>query len=286
MRDNSVPYTLSGPGGVVVFDPVDPNSRMWVEDCTFNSGIRSEISDRPQAHGSYIDPGFKGGGVWASTVRIIGGGLTLETQRTRVVKVLNSLLGDSGGGTLRWCNQGSSTPQRLSNVRLLDENFKIDGGTLLAMMQLGSEKPFAEDETAVLADSAPLTASGGGFTIPLVVPFTLTPSSGGNLTVTNNGDFYAYPVLRIYGPIVAPRLTNVTLVKSLVWTGSIADGDYWEVDLFAKTVKLNGVTSVTSMDVASSDWFKCGIGDTILQLFGYNYSTSTFLRAYMRSSWG
>lgn len=165
------------------------------------------------------------------------------------------------------------------------EGPKDDNGTWLTHLQLITEKPFAENETAIVYDSDALDTEGGGFVIPFEIPFTFTGSSGGSVTITNTGDFYMFPVFRLYGPLSSPQLVNVTTGKRLAWTGSIADGDYWEVDLFDKTVLLNGVERILSLDIEQSDWFACGVGDTEIQLSGTGSTSSTLLQAYVRSSW-
>lgn len=284
MRDDSLTYTLTTPGGVVT---LQPGTNIFARDIEWSADIKTEIFDRPQAHGGYYDAAFKGGGVWACTTwlkAIRVSAATVEANRSSVVKAINSIM--DADGTLSWTNYGGTTAMQLTVRALQDIKFVKGGVGWLANMQLYSEKPFAEDATATTVDSIALTAGGGGFSIPLTIPVTLTASSGGTLQVTNSGDFYAYPILRVYGPITNPNVINSTLGQRLVFSGSIASGDYWEIDLFNKTVKLNGLTSIRALTVASSDWFKCGFGTTDLQLSGTNYTSTTKLRALMRSAWG
>jgi len=277
----------------VVFDPspigFNDNAPMWLTDISFASDVRAETDVRPQRHGGILDPGKRGSGLLDCTAKIVATEDTLEANRTSLVKVLNSILGEDGTGTMRWTNQGSSNPLALTGLYLVDGPvFTIDNTTWDIHFVLQSEKPFAEDAEATIVDSVALTASGGGFTIPLTIPVTFTSSGGGTLTVSNAGDFKAYPVVRVYGPITNPVVTNNTAGKSLVFTGSIASGDYWEIDLFANTVLINGVSDapVTTIDVAQSTWFGCALGDTSLQLTGTGFDTNTKLRALFKSAWG
>lgn len=281
LRDNSIPVTFTTDGGVVVFDHT---TRCYFEQVNFKAATRAEVTAAPQRHGSYRDPGYKEGGLLTGEVRLYGDGALLHQNRTMLERALNACL--DGGGVMTWLPQGSSTRQRLDDLYLDDYDFKGDGSSLIASIQLGCDKAFSEDADATVVDSAALTETGGGFTIPLTIPFTLTASSGGDLSVTNTGSFYAYPVLRAYGPIVDPHVINQTTGERLVFEGSISSGDYWEIDMHAQTVKLNGVQSITALDVAASTWWKCGFGTSALQLAGSGFTAQTFLRAYMRSAYG
>lgn len=284
MRDNSLIYTLTTPGGVVTFQR---GTNIFFKDVDWSAQINAEISERPQMHGGYYDAAFKSGGVWTGTAWLQAmrvAGATIEANRTSVVKAINSIM--DADGTLGFTNTGSSTPLALTVRAMQDVKFNIGALGWIANVMLYSEKPFAEDATATTVDTSALTAGGGGFVIPLTLPTTFTASSGGTSTVTNNGDFYAYPKLRVYGPITNPNVINSTLGQRLVFSGSIADGDYWEIDLFEKTVRLNGLTSIRALTVASSSWFKLGFGNTDLQLSGSGYNSNTKLRALMKSAWG
>lgn len=284
MRDDSLTYTLTTPGGVVT---IQPGTNVFARDIEWNADLKTEITDRPQMHGGYYDGAFKGGGVWQAVVWIKAmrvAAATFEANRSALVKAVNSII--DGDGTLGWTNQGSATPLALTVRALQDLRFSRGPVGWLANMQLYSEKPFAEDATSTDTDSVALTSGGGGFTIPLTLPVTFTGSSGGTLTVTNNGDFYAYPKMRVYGPITNPVVINSTSGERLAFTGSIAAGDYWEIDLFQKTVKLNGITSIRALDVSESTWFRLGFGNTDMQLAGSGYSGVTKLRVFMKSAWG
>lgn len=283
MRDNTLAYTLVTPGGTAVGEST-PTSTMWVEECNFHADTIMDRNGRPQAYGSSQMPGTKDGGVWSSTWRLIGNGATIAANEILLTRALHSLI--RGTGTLQWTTKLGSA-QRLPGLQLLADDSKIDGTSKVWQIQLAAERPAAEDLNATVINSVPLTDGGGGFTIPLTIPFTLVGSSGGTLQVENVGNFDAWPVLRAYGPIDNPRITNLSTGESLVFNGSIAAGDYWEIDLFAQTVLLNGVIPVNAINDALSDWFSIGItGPVTLQYSGNNYSTSTLLRAYMRSGWG
>lgn len=283
MRYGLIDYTLSTPYETLEFDPT---GNLFIEACEFSAAVAAARTKRPQSHGALQYPGTKDGGIWNAQARLLGAGGSIETQRSALVAALNDIVDEQG--TLEWTNPGAANALQLTGLQLLEDvAFARDGGTLLAQFQLGSEKPCAEDAEATVVDSAALSTGGGGFSIPLTIPFEIVASSGGDLVVTHDGDFkYAYPVLRSYGPAINPVLINHTVGERLVFEGSIAAGDYWEIDLFAKSVKLNGVSSIRALDSSQSTWWKCVRGANALQFSCSGYTTTTFLRAFMRSSWG
>lgn len=289
MRENGLAYTLTTPAGTLTLNPANfAGSGLYVEDIDFNASIRNEQTDRAQAHGAYLDNSFKGGGTLALSLLVGGSSATnRETLNQSVLSAFNSTLGADGTGTLTWASQDGSSQRQLSGLQLSDDvQFERVGGTIKRIHALfSSERPFAEDATTTIVDSSALTSVGTGFTIPLTIPFTVTSSGGGLASVSNAGSFRSYPILRVYGAITNPVVRNLTDNRALTFTGSIAAGDFWEIDLFNKTVKLNGVSTVTTLSVASSDWFSIPIGSSSLQLGGSSFDTNAKLRVLMRSAW-
>lgn len=284
MRGDDLTYTLTTPGGVVVFQP---RTNVFFRDIEWAANINAETFDRPQMHGGYYDAAFKGAGVWAATAWINAtrvAAATVEANRSAVVKAINSIM--DADGTLGWTNLGGTTPLALTVRAQQDVKFSKGAVGWLANVSLYSERPFAEDASETTYDTVALTSGGGGFTIPLTIPVTFTSSSGGDVTVTNSGDFYAYPKMRVYGPITNPQVINNTSGERLAFVGSIASGDYWEIDLFNKTVKLNGITAIRALEISESTWFRFGFGNTNMQLSGSGYDAVTKLRILMKSAWG
>ena len=288
MRDNSVEYTFTTPGGVFTFTRVD-GAVTRLKDIAFNAQVRARISDRTQKHGARIRKPFKSGGTLNVTLQTRpenGSAAAVEASRSSLVRCVNSLM--LGDGTLEWTNRGAVDPIVLSGLSLpSDLASSIQNAGWMWNLQLASSKPFAEDATATVVDSAPLSAGGGGFTIPLSIPFTITASAGGDLEVNHVGDFpEAYPVLQAFGPLTNPILINQLTGERLVFDGSIAAGDYWEIDLWERTVTLNGSTPIRALRASQSTWWSVQLGVNPLQLAGSGYTSATKLRANMKSSWG
>jgi hypothetical protein len=95
-----------------------------------------------------------------------------------------------------------------------------------------------------------------------------TNSPGGRVKVTNSGNFKASPTFKIYGQIEAPAILNETTGKEFAFksTTTIANGDYYVVDMTKKTiVDSSGNNKFNELD-PSSDWITIEPGDNWLQL--------------------
>lgn len=292
MRESGLQYTLTTPGGTLTLNPTHfTPPGYFVADIDFAAAVRAEDIDRPQDHGSYLDNAKLAGLSGILEVDVIGSSASnRESLLNALLQAYLSILGEEGTGTLSWTPQDGSAARQISGLQLMDYPTQIRrGGTLKGYhVALKAQKPYAETATADQVSSTAMTAAGGGWKIPLVIPVTFTSSGGGVCSLTNSGTVPVRPVLRIYGPVTSPNVVNVTTGQRLVFTGSIATGDMWEVDLFRRTVTLNGIATsiITTLDVSQSTWFSLGRGSTVLQLTGSAYTSATLLLVYMRSAWG
>lgn len=292
MRETGVQYTLTSDGGSLTINPTGwTGAGYYARKVSVQPNLSAAISDRPQQDGSYADTSYLGGLQVELDCLIFGSGAaSRQSLNDAAVKVLRGA--KNGSGVLSWTTQDGAEAMRLTDLTLTGyPQFESVGGTVKAWMaMLQSEKPYAESATATTVDSVALTSSGAGLTVPLTIPFTLTASGGGTLTYTNNGSVPHRPVLRVYGPANSPIVANVTTGQRLVFTGSITSGEFWEIDLFNRTVTLNGVATATtplrSLTPASSTWFECGVGTTSLQLACSAFDSNTKLRAYQRNARG
>lgn len=108
---------------------------------------------------------------------------------------------------------------------------------------------YDDDESSVLIPFIS-TTTGAGITLPATMPALMTTSlTNGSDQVSVSGRAPAYPIIRFNGPWTNPVM--VTDDWTLAWTGSIADGDYIEIDArpWALTVKnAAGASKVEGLD--------------------------------------
>lgn len=97
-----------------------------------------------------------------------------------------------------------------------------------------------------LTASTGLPSQSGGMTFPLTFPLTFdSVIVSGLVSLSNPGTIDGPCVLRIDGPVVAPRVTHVNSGRSLVFASSLAlaDGEYLIVDMQRREVLAQGQAS-------------------------------------------
>lgn len=107
--------------------------------------------------------------------------------------------------------------------------------------------------------------SGGGFTVPFVLPVTFAPSSGGSGTANNTGNILTYPVLTLRGQLTNPYIQNATTGKFLQLNRVVAGGETVVIDMADKTILL-GTTSLLISKATGSDWWGLQAGNNSIAL--------------------
>lgn len=90
----------------------------------------------------------------------------------------------------------------------------------------------------------------------------------GTMYATNNGDYHTYGVIRISGPITNPALYHVESNRTLKFNIVLGPTDFLDVNLRARTVKLNGKQFKRSSLTTDSLWFTLGPGQNSIRLRG------------------
>jgi hypothetical protein len=125
--------------------------------------------------------------------------------------------------------------------------FEIPGGVL-------------EDVNQSTAVIRPILASLGR-TYTKSYPWAFVAGSGGtNSIITSQGNVSTPPLMRMYGGCSNPTVKNVTTGQQLSFTNvSLAAGQYLEIDVAARTVYLNGDSSLSyynKLDFTVSAWWE------------------------------
>lgn len=267
-----------------------------VEGLVGISAPRRSVRPRPQAHGSidetrYLDEGIVSiaGDVWGSTqeaayaeLRVLNG-------------VIMSSMGDSAAGmTLTW-TEGVSGLSLQRTVRLAGPMLPplIEGGARLTYsLILASCDPVSYSQTLTTATGSALATAGGGDLFPDT--FTalggdvFADSAAGTTMFTNAGNMETRPVLRIYGLVTAATVVCGTSRISL--TGSIAAGDYLDIDLRSRKLTLwsGGVSSNAAalLVPGSTQWFALPANaTTTLSLLAGTFDASARLDVIGRSAY-
>jgi len=293
MRESGLAYQLIAPDETIINinnSFTADGYYMKYDGLLFQTGARMEMADRAQQHGSYIDPSHKTGMTGSIEIMLLGStAASRQSLQDNLVKVLDQLHGSEGTGRLVWEPQDGSAERAIFGLQLAEAyQFAYHAGMMKSChILLSSEKPYAELSTTTNVDTSTVTSEGSGWEIPLTIPFTLVTGGGGLSTVQNSGSVVGYPVMQVYGPINNFTIANLTDGYSLTFSGSIADGDYWTIDLFERTVlDAAGNNVIGTFDAANSQWFGFRPGNVDMQISGAGTGTNTKLRVLQSSYWG
>lgn len=195
----------------------------------------------------------------------------LATQREDFAEILGKILED-GSKTLK-INKANGV-----NVQIDVKALKVAGdlsaaNPLLANMlvEFEAEYPYLQDQTLQSTDIN--IFSGGGMSIPMGIPMSMGVGGTNEVTLTNNGNAAAYPILYFYGPLLNPSLTNLTTGKTFGLTYDLTDSSqYIEVDTFNRTVVLRSAGTNVRGSV-SGDFWTLARGANVIHLSASTYNT-------------
>lgn len=116
--------------------------------------------------------------------------------------------------------------------------------------------------------------TGGGYLLPAIIPYVLTASTGGSVTLTNDGDEITWPKIDndgnggivLTGSLTNPILSNLTTGKTLELNYTIQSGDYVQIDMARQLILLNGSSTLISTKTPTSDWWGLAPGVNLISL--------------------
>jgi len=132
-----------------------------------------------------------------------------------------------------------------------------------------------------------IPTSTGGFSFPLTFPLNFgTARVGGTVSCNNLGNFESLPLIRIYGPVNAPEIKNVTDSNKYIKVNMVvSSGDYLEINLDSKTIMLNGTASRYLYLNSGSNWFSLLSGNNSLTFKDSGGNVLGYAQIIFRSSW-
>lgn len=150
----------------------------------------------------------------------------------------------------------------------------------------GVEYSAATTETTIMLQSITTT----GRTYPLVYPRTYAAQTGsGVATVTNSGTVDTAPIIRIFGPVVGPRIVNETADRVLEFLGlSVGSTEYIEIDMARKTVQWRGEPGADAnrrSALTTREWWVLAPGDNIIRFTGTSGSSPAQALVLSQDAW-
>lgn len=131
-------------------------------------------------------------------------------------------------------------------------------------------------------ESTGMSASLGGFTLPITLPVaTGAVSVSGAITVTNEGDMDSPPVFVVWGPTPAGATITDQTGRELYVPEAVSAGRRLVIDVAARTALLDGVSS----RVVAGTWPMLSPGVNQFHFNASTYNANALLSLIYRSAW-
>lgn len=231
-----------------------------------------------------------------------GGSLDIDFAEMRTIVIDGTVYGDSSSlqgylETLKanYAPSNTSYPlyfyapglgQRMIYCKSLGVKYDWDTAVRLGMSPIQIQLK-AEDPTIYIGEqimlSCGLTSGGSGSGFPYGFPRDFGSSISGSNTVNayNLGNKPVGALIR-FKEVISPVVVNDTTGDYLQLDATIASGEYYELDLKNRTVRLDGITNRRNLLANSSRWFLLQPGDNMLRFTGTPNGTAD-MDVYYRS---
>lgn len=165
----------------------------------------------------------------------------------------------------------------------IDTDFQFNVARKIAI-ELTCTDPLIYD-TVTQTQSVGLPSPTAGLTFPASAPFVFGASTGGQMTLTNNGNYPTSFVATITGPMTNPKMTigNQTLGFNII----LGSSDSLVVDTGKRTATLNGTAPRVNTLLTGSSWLTLAPGVNTLQVASSDSAQVTGqFGVSFQSAWG
>lgn len=172
----------------------------------------------------------------------------------------------NGYHTLQWETQAGEEQYqcnaKVSTLPRIDKAFKVKNHRTF-FVALKCEDPRLYSQELITANLRYTWYQAGQY-LPMYLPTYLSSVSIYEKNLYNGGNFGTAPIIRINGGSVNPQVWNKTHDIKMKLNATIADDDYYEIDVFNHTVKDKaGNNKINSVD-SDSDWLWLMPGDNYI----------------------
>jgi hypothetical protein len=163
-------------------------------------------------------------------------------------------------------------------------NADFNAGYVSFQAQMLCEDPRIYDSSALKIGPVGLPSTIGGRSYPKIYPHAYgTVSTGGTLTVTNQGNTYSFPTILIDGPATTPILQNVTLSTTMRFNIVLGSTDQLVIDTALRTVKFNGADRIDILQ--GVDFIKLAAGANDFVFTAQNFTSGGQVTVLFRNAY-
>lgn len=221
--------------------------------------------------GQKISPSKPNSFKFSSEWMIIGSSFSdLATQREDFIELLGDILkNESATWKINKAN-AVNVQVEVKGVNVTGDVQADDGSGSKMLVELLAEYPYLVSQSETSQDV--FIFNGGGMSIPMRIPMSMAVGGANDVTLTNNGNADAYPVLTFYGPLTNPSVANITTNKTLSLNLTLnTSNDYVVVDTFLRTAVLYPSGS-NARQYISGDFWTLDRGNNIIHLGNATYN--------------
>ncbi|MEV0360075.1 hypothetical protein AB0H71_28855 [Nocardia sp. NPDC050697] len=134
---------------------------------------------------------------------------------------------------------------------IMDWQNPVDGDFMLVGT---APSPFIFGATPVVSGNIS-RPTGGGYAVPMAVPYISMASTGGVVDLNNVGNATAMPIITLTGNLTHPILTNRTTGERLELDYTVPSGSEVVIDMAEPSILLDDSLSLIAAKTNSSDWW-------------------------------
>lgn len=238
---------------------------------------RTSSYSRPGRHGVEVSAQFYDDRLVNLTGLVYGETIEeFETNRKALIQAV----------AIKKDSDGYPVPTRVNFTTMGGESYYADIFFDRPIMPMESPIDTTYQVTGVCADpfifgSATVTStqirppSGGGYTVPMSVPYISGASVGGSITLNNVGEETAMPVITLTGLLTQPVITNQTTGKRLELNYTLPLDQVLTVDMDAQLIIRSGASQIGAKTIAS-DWWGLAVGPNTISVTSMSSSDTGY----------
>jgi hypothetical protein len=229
--------------------------------------FRSQIRDREGIDGGYVDARF----MTVRTIVMEGKIYTIPNQSETYIDALKANFAPTEFPKPFYFQTDAG--QRVAYGKSLGLNYRKDAlrrlGVYEFQLQIVCEDPRVYDPLPVVASTSLNAVTTSGRTYPKSYPLLYGVAASNNaLQLYLGGNRQTTGLIRINGPVVNPSVVYDNTGTTLAFNTTIANGDYIEIDLGAKSVLMNGTAPRRNVMSLIGSWFYLSPGANDFRYFG------------------
>jgi len=276
-------------GGKLLMGKLTPIRMVTVGGLLGSWDVRRQVTDRVGDHGGFAGskPTLTSRTITLDMTFLFKTGAEAEKALDAAMAVFPPFGDVEADGVFSFWRRGKQPRMVFATAKRshFEGNYETSVGKISGVVELEALDPrvYALNE---VQSQVGLPIAQGGRRYPRVYPLLFgATNANGNLVITNDGNIPSPPILRIHGPVTNPYVLNSRVDRELRFMGTIAQGDYLEIDTDTKSIRLNGSESRRTMLDPVSRWWTLVPGPNDIRFLARTNEVGARLEIFSRSAW-